>query len=90
MNTGKVLLGLLAGVAIGATMGILFAPDKGTSTRNKIARKSNEYVEEWEETFNEFMSSIARKFESLKSDALDMAENGEHKIKELTNTIDHK
>ena len=40
MNTGgKVLLGVLAGAAVGASLGILFAPDKGSATRKKIVQK---------------------------------------------------
>lgn len=35
MDTGKVLLGILAGLATGAVLGILFAPDKGSDTRKK-------------------------------------------------------
>lgn len=35
-NTGKTLLALLAGAAIGAVAGILMAPDKGSKTREKI------------------------------------------------------
>ncbi len=46
MNAGKVLLGLLAGVAIGAAVGILLAPDKGTSTRKKISRTKDEYSDQ--------------------------------------------
>lgn len=40
-NSNNVLLGILAGTAIGATLGILFAPDKGTKTRQKIADQAN-------------------------------------------------
>ena len=39
MNSGKVVLGVLAGLAAGAALGILFAPDKGTATRKKISKK---------------------------------------------------
>ncbi|WP_010521801.1 YtxH domain-containing protein [Aquimarina agarivorans] len=38
-NTG---LGLLAGTAIGAILGILFAPDKGINTRQAIKEGANE------------------------------------------------
>ena len=32
MKSGKVVVGVLFGLAAGALMGILFAPDKGTRT----------------------------------------------------------
>ena len=44
MSRGKIVLGTLAGVAAGALIGILFAPDKGTDTRKKIVHKGEEYV----------------------------------------------
>jgi gas vesicle protein len=44
MSRGKIVLGALAGAAAGTLIGILFAPDKGTSTRKKIADKGEEYV----------------------------------------------
>ncbi len=37
-ESGKTLLALVAGAAIGAVVGILFAPDKGELTRSKLKR----------------------------------------------------
>ena len=37
MSTGKVITGIVAGMAAGAVLGILLAPDKGSETRKKIA-----------------------------------------------------
>ena len=44
MTRGKIVLGALAGAAAGTLIGILFAPDKGSATRKKIAHKGEEYV----------------------------------------------
>ncbi|MDZ4707078.1 MAG: YtxH domain-containing protein [Saprospiraceae bacterium] len=79
MSSGKVLLGLLAGIAVGATLGILFAPEKGSSTRIKLSKKSVAYAEELEEKFNDFIESLTEKFESTKEDLLHKAEKGFHK-----------
>ncbi len=81
MNTTKVLLGVLVSVAAGATLGILFAPDKGTSTRKKISQKSNDYVKEVEGKFNEFVNAITQKFESVKKETNQMVENGKARVK---------
>ena len=36
-NSG-IVLGLLAGAAIGSLLGVLFAPEKGCDTRKKVKR----------------------------------------------------
>lgn len=83
MNTGKILLGALAGVAAGAILGILFAPDKGTSTRRKITQKGDEYANGLSHKFNEFIEGITSKFETLKSDATHLVEKGKAKGEEM-------
>ncbi len=82
-NNEKVLLGVLAGVAVGATLGILFAPDKGLNTRNKISAKGNDYAEGLEDQFNTFIESITHKFEQLKTEA----EMTAKRVKDKTNEV---
>jgi gas vesicle protein len=79
MNSGKILLGVLAGVAVGAGLGILFAPDKGSSTRKKISKKGQDYAEGLEEKFNEFVDSITKKFETVKEKVIEKTGNGKTK-----------
>jgi gas vesicle protein len=83
MNSGKIVLGLLAGVAIGATLGILLAPDKGSSTRKKIVSKKDAYAEELGDTFHDFVNSISKKFQNVKEEANRMAQNGKTMLEEI-------
>jgi gas vesicle protein len=87
MSSGKVFLGLLAGIAVGATLGILFAPEKGDTTRKKISKKSDAYAKELEDKFSDFVDSMAAKFESLKDEAVHVAQKGKKKIEEVDAAI---
>lgn len=67
MKSGKVFLGLLAGVAAGAVLGILFAPDKGTTTRKKMMDKGEDYADAVKEKFDELLGTISDKYEGSKA-----------------------
>jgi len=69
MSTGKVLLGVLAGIAVGSLLGVLFAPDKGSVTRKKISTKGHDLKEELTEKFNEFLDDVNEKLEQVKDEA---------------------
>ena len=81
MKSGKVLLGALAGLAAGAVLGILFAPEKGSKTRKKIARKGSDYVEELGEKFNDMVNTMSQKIDTLKEEAATLVENGKAAVK---------
>jgi gas vesicle protein len=53
MTTGKAILAVMAGIAAGAALGILFAPDKGANTRKKIVRKGEDLVDELGDTIEQ-------------------------------------
>ena len=61
MKSGKIILGVLAGLAAGAALGILFAPDKGSETRKKIAEKGKDCGADMKDKFNELASTLTSK-----------------------------
>jgi gas vesicle protein len=74
MSSGKVVLGLLTGIATGAIAGLLFAPDKGSGTRKKITKKSKKYEKKLEKKFNKNMDIANKKFDKLKGEISDFSE----------------
>ncbi len=82
MNAVRLAFGVLAGVAIGAALGTLFAPAKGSDIRKKIAKKSDDYVGGLETKFNDILDSFTSKFWTAKHDIARITENGKHKVEE--------
>ena len=79
MSTGKVALGALAGLAIGAIAGILFAPEKGSTTRRQIRDKEDEYVDGVKSKLNDVRDSLTNKYESTKRDVEGFVNKGKAK-----------
>ena len=83
----KVLLGLLAGAAIGAIAGILFAPDKGSETRKKIAKNTNEMGDTLKSSFNDFVDSVKDKYRHAKHEVEEVAEKAASKFNQAKNAV---
>jgi gas vesicle protein len=64
MKTERALLGVLAGIAAGATLGILFAPNRGDKTRGKISRKAGELTDtinkKIDDKFSQLLKTISK------------------------------
>ena len=75
MSLQKVILGVLAGAAAGAILGILYAPEKGSTTRKRFSRKTYAYTDELEEKFNDLIDNITEQFQNVVEEVNLMAEN---------------
>jgi len=87
MNSGKVLLGVLAGAATGALLGVLFAPHKGAVTRKKISRTTGHYADEVKDKFSDFVDTMTGKFEKVKEDVTEFTEEKMAKAEEVKKNL---
>lgn len=90
MNSGKVVLGALAGLAAGAILGILFAPDKGTNTRKKIADKGKGSIDGIKKKYDDVVGSISSKFESVKNEVSNHYDEGKDLVADAKSAVESK
>merc|ERR1711916_404397 len=93
-NTGNIITGIVSGLAIGATVGILFAPDKGSKTRKKIKKTAKESKESLVAKTNEISEQLSSTFTSNKkefSNELDnMVKDMSYKADDVIDALEKK
>jgi len=87
MSSGKVMLGVVAGVAAGAVLGVLFAPAKGSTTRKSIARQGIDGAEDVQENLNEYVDATTEAYENIKKGAMDLVDKGKQKASSVAGAI---
>jgi len=83
MDTKNIVLGVVAGLATGTALGILFAPHKGKSTRKIITGKGAEYLCQMEKFLDDYVSMMNKKMASLTVEITDMSENIKSKAEDV-------
>jgi len=89
MNTGKVAISLIVAAAIGAALGVLFAPSKGAALRRKLHRMGEKEVDVLKDKYNEFSDSMSQKFEKAKEDISDFANQKMNKTDQKVKTAEN-
>lgn len=95
-NTGNTLLALIVGTAIGAGIGILFAPDKGSKTRQKFKDGYDDAIKDLKHKFDEASHELKRKFthhsknHSLHDTYEELISNVSHKTEDVISFLEEK
>jgi gas vesicle protein len=68
MKNSDVALGILAGLAVGTVIGILFAPAKGSETRKKIADNGSDLKNLITDSSSQLGEKISQTMDTLKAE----------------------
>jgi len=83
MNTDKILIGILAGFAAGALVGVLFAPDKGSNTRKKLTEKGNAMASDLESKYSDLKSEVSKTIDRVKNEYSQVMQDGQELAEDL-------
>jgi hypothetical protein len=76
MISGKVIVSVVIGAAVGTVFGVLYAPAKGSVTRKRIARRSTACAKDVNEKFNDYIDAIAEEYKTIKESAMVLVHKG--------------
>lgn len=67
-KSGSTLLALLTGAAIGAGLGLLYAPDSGEETRKKLGENARRTQDDLNKRYRETSTNLSTRAKKAKSD----------------------
>ena len=88
------ILGAITGAFVGSVMAILYAPDKGSTTRDRISYRLNSYAHDLSDLIDQLsrekakVSEAKQKGKLVVEDAKKRAEDLIHEAEDLLNTIE--
>ena len=87
MSNSKILVGFLAGAAVGALAGILFAPDKGSNTRKKISSKTGDLTDSVKNSFSDFIDGVKQTYSGAKEEVEEFSNKSRAKLDGVKNDV---
>ncbi|MBA3663068.1 MAG: YtxH domain-containing protein [Bacteroidetes bacterium] len=88
-NNTKVIGALVLGALVGAALGVLFAPDKGSVTRSKLAGGAKDLTEDLKKKIYDEIAALRTKAEELEKLTVEKVNEGLNNIKQKTGDLKH-
>ena len=82
------LLTFILGAAAGATMGILFSPDKGSNIRGKLSYKLDKYKVLLEELLEDLVNDVELPISQAKTKSEKVISDAKEKAEKLLEDVD--
>lgn len=93
-KSGSTLLALLTGAAIGAGLGLLYAPESGEETRRKLGENARRTQDNLNRRYKETSSSLSQKAKRAKHDFEERLEetlsSASYKADEILSSLENK
>ncbi|MGK7391192.1 MAG: YtxH domain-containing protein [Candidatus Cyclobacteriaceae bacterium M2_1C_046] len=88
MSKGNLFMAFLAGAATGTLFGILYAPDKGSNTRDRLTYRLDKYKVMLEELVEDLISGKDIEFNEAKDHSQKVVSDAREKAERLLEDVD--
>lgn len=87
-RTTQTLIAFLAGCATGASLGLLYAPDKGTVTRDRLTYRLSKYRDQLQQLLNDLLNSADLPENVSRSEGQRVVNDAREKAERLLEDVD--
>ena len=88
MSKGNLFFAFLAGATAGTLFGILYAPDKGSNTRDRLTYRLDKYKRVLEELLDDLVSGKEMQFNEARSNSQKVVTDAREKAERLLEDVD--
>lgn len=88
MKARNIIIGALAGVAVGTLIGALYSTSQAEDLRNKAYRKGKGYSKDLKKLFNQFLESLNDRIENASEEGVNLLNKGKAESARMKDKIE--